>query len=75
MESTIFMSNCSQAVILPKEMSFPDDVRKVEVVAVGRPRIITPGGESWDAWFDAPAVSDDLMVEREQSVAPIREVF
>ncbi len=75
MESTIFMSNCSQAVLLPKEMSFPDDVRRVEVVAVGRTRIITPKGECWDTWFDGSGVSDDFITEREQSVAPIREVF
>lgn len=42
---------------------------------MGRTRIITPKGECGDAWFDAPAVSDDFMAEREQSVAQIKEVF
>lgn len=41
-------SNRSQAVRLPKAVALPEDVTRVEVVAVGRARIITPVGESWD---------------------------
>ncbi len=29
-----------------------EDVKKVEIIAIGRTRIITPAGESWDSWFD-----------------------
>ncbi|WP_458693826.1 AbrB/MazE/SpoVT family DNA-binding domain-containing protein, partial [Shigella sonnei] len=28
------------------------NVKRVEVIAVGRTRIITPAGETWDEWFD-----------------------
>lgn len=49
--STVFMNNKSQAVRLPKPVALPDDVKKVDIVKVGRARLITPAGESWDAWF------------------------
>lgn len=75
METTIFMSNRSQAVRLPKAVALPDGVRHVEIVAVGRTRIITPKGEAWDTWFDESSVSADFMAEREQPAAQIREAF
>lgn len=46
MHTTLFFSNRTQAVRLPKSISFPDDVKHVEIIAVGRSRIITPVGES-----------------------------
>jgi antitoxin VapB len=63
--STIFLSNRSQAVRLPKEVAFPAEVRLVEIVKVGERRIITPAGKRWDDFFlDGPKVSDDFMSER-----------
>ena len=75
METTVFMSNRSQAVRLPKAVALPDGVKHVEVVAVGRARIITPKGESWDTWFNEPGVTADFMAEREQPADQIREAF
>jgi antitoxin VapB len=75
METTVFMSNRSQAVRLPKAVALPDDVRQVEIVAIGRTRIITPKGEAWDTWFDGPGVSADFMAEREQPADQHREAF
>ena len=51
----------------------PDEVTHVEIVVVGRTRIITPVGESWDRWFDEPCMSADFMAEREQPTAQERE--
>lgn len=69
MERTgIFKSNNSQALQLPKSVAYPDSVKKVDIVMLGRARIITPAGESWDAWFDGEGVSDDFMARREQPV-------
>ncbi|HAW0238538.1 TPA: toxin-antitoxin system antitoxin VapB, partial [Escherichia coli] len=65
METTVFLSNRSQAVRLPKAVALPEDVKKVDVIAVGRTRIITPAGESWDSWFDGDSVSADFMNDRE----------
>jgi antitoxin VapB len=75
METTVFLSNRSQAVRLPKPVALPEDVKRVDVVAVGRTRIISPAGESWDAWFDGESVTADFMSEREQPEGQEREGF
>ena len=62
----IFMSNKSQAVRLPKSVELPVSLRKVDIVAIGLKRIITPAGKSWDEWFDSPGISEDFMPSREQ---------
>jgi antitoxin VapB len=50
-------------------------VKRVEIIAVGHTRIITPAGESWDSWFDGPGVTADFMAEREQPAEQEREAF
>lgn len=75
METTVFLSNRSQAVRLPKAVALPEDVKKVNVIAVGRTRIITPAGESWDNWFDGDSVSADFMNDREQPAIQERDAF
>ncbi|MBE7197086.1 MAG: antitoxin [Parafilimonas terrae] len=74
--STVFTSNRSQAVRLPKAVAFPEDVHQVDIMKVGRSRVIVPRGERWDDFFTNGArVSDDFMVERDQPVAEEREAF
>ncbi|WP_141010290.1 type II toxin-antitoxin system VapB family antitoxin, partial [Escherichia coli] len=53
----------------------PEDVKKVEIIAIGRTRIITPAGESWDSWFDGENVSADFMYIRDQPAMQERESF
>jgi antitoxin VapB len=74
-QSTLFKSNRSQAVRLPKAVALPDHVKRVDVIAIGRTRIITPAGESWDSWFDGESVSADFMDDREQPADQPRESF
>ncbi|MBK5551325.1 MULTISPECIES: type II toxin-antitoxin system VapB family antitoxin [unclassified Pseudomonas] len=74
-QTTIFMSNRSQAVRLPKAVAMPGDVKRVDVIAIGRARIITPAGEAWDSWFDGEGVSTDFMTDREQPIDQERESF
>ena len=69
----IFKSNQSQAVRLPKPVALPDNVREVDIVAVGITRVITPAGKSWDDWFDGLGVSGDFMTSREQPEDQARE--
>lgn len=45
-QGAVFQSNRSQAVRLPKAVALPNDVRRVDVVAIGRTRILTPVGGS-----------------------------
>jgi antitoxin VapB len=70
----VFTSNRSQAVRLPKAVAFPDDVHQVEIIKLGRSRLITPVGKRWDDWFEnSPRVSEDFMNERQQPAAEHRE--
>jgi antitoxin VapB len=74
--STLFRSNRSQAVRLPKAVAFPDNVRQVEIVKLRHSRIITPVGQRWDDFFlHGPRVSDDFMTERTQPAPEQREAF
>ncbi len=75
-KSTVFTSNRSQAVRLPKAVAFPEGVHEVEIIKVGNSRIITPAGKRWDDFFkNGPRVSDDFMNERVQPSAEEREPF
>lgn len=74
-QTTVFKSNTSQAVRLPKDVALPNDVKLVDVVAVGNRRIISPAGTAWDEWFENGAVSADFMRERSQPAAQVREPF
>lgn len=72
--STIFQTNRTQAVRLPKTVAFPDDVRQVEIVRIGHGRLITPVGRRWDDLFaTGPRVSEDFMTERQQPKAEERD--
>ncbi len=73
--TTVFKSNKTQAVRLPKAVALPDTIKSVEIVAVGNTRIITPAGESWDQWFDSRGVSDDFMLDRDQPADQAREAL
>lgn len=74
-QASVFKSNRSQAIRLPKAVALPDDVKRVDVIAIGRTRIITPAGESWDSWFDGLRASSDYMAERDQPADQEREEF
>jgi antitoxin VapB len=70
----VFTSNRSQAVRLPKAVAFPEDVHHVDILKIGRSRVIVPHGKRWDDLFQhGPRVSDDFMVERKQPTAEERE--
>jgi antitoxin VapB len=72
--STVFTSNRSQAVRLPKAVAFPGDVHQVEIVKLGHSRLISPVGKRWDDLFlHGPRASDDFMAERDQPRAEERE--
>ena len=73
--STVFTTNRSQVVRLPKPVALPEGVRQVEIVKVGRSRLISPVGHSWDAFFDGVEASDDFMRERVQPEAEAREAL
>jgi len=73
-KSTVFTSNRSQAVRLPKAVAFPEGVHQVEIIKLGQSRLITPAGRRWDDFFlTAPHATEDFMIERDQSAVEERE--
>ena len=73
-QATIFMNNRSQAVRLPAEMRFGDDVKKLRVRALGAERILAPADRVWDSFFlHEPAADDDFMAERAEQRPTERE--
>ncbi|WP_428376519.1 type II toxin-antitoxin system VapB family antitoxin [Lichenicoccus sp.] len=71
-QTTLFLSNRSQAVRLPKAVAFGDGVREVTIVQDGPRRIIVPVDASWDDFFDATGVD---LGDRRQPEAQERDSF
>jgi antitoxin VapB len=72
--STVFTTNRSQAVRLPKAVAFPESVHQVDIIKIGQSRLVCPVGKRWDDLFaSGPRASGDFMSEREQPAAEERE--
>ncbi|ACI51406.1 SpoVT/AbrB domain protein [Gluconacetobacter diazotrophicus PA1 5] len=70
--TTLFLSNRSQAVRLPKAVAFGEGVREVVIVPEGPRRIIAPAEAAWDDFFAAPGLD---LGERSQPAMQERERF
>ena len=71
----VFKSNTSQAIRLPKDVALPESVKRVDIIPVGRGRLIVPAGEGWDSWSYEEGVTVDFMASREQPVDQEREAM
>jgi antitoxin VapB len=71
-KTTVFLSNRSQAVRLPKDVAFPAGVREVAIIRDGARRVIIPANAVWDDFFAAPGVD---LGARAQPKAEIREAL
>ena len=73
---SVFENNRTQAVRLPAETRFPEGVKKVSVRVLGRDRVLSPLGCTWDSFFrSTDAVSEDFMTERAVQEQQNRESF
>lgn len=73
---TVFVNNRTQAVRLPVDSRFPENVKKVVVRVVGKDRILSPVDNTWDSFFlSEDGVSDDFMTERASQEQSERESF
>lgn len=70
--TTVFQSNRSQAVRLPKDVAFPDGVREVTILRDGARRVIVPSDRTWDDFFATPGID---LGERAQPPSQEREAF
>lgn len=74
METTVFMNNKTQAVRIPKEIAFPEEVKRVIARRQGNAIILTPALSHWDYFFTLPQLGDDFP-DREQPEHQDREDF
>lgn len=73
---TVFVNNRTQAVRLPVDSRFPENVKKVVVRVVGKDRVLSPVENTWDSFFlSEDAVSDDFLTERASQEQSERESF
>lgn len=63
-QSKVFRTKRHQIIRLPKAVALPHNVKLVDIVAIGRTRIISPARDCWDSWFDGEAATEDFMEER-----------
>jgi antitoxin VapB len=60
--------------IAAKAVAFPEGVHQIDIIKIGRSRLVCPVGKRWDDLFaNGPRASDDFMREREQPAAEERE--
>jgi antitoxin VapB len=74
-QGAVFKSNRSQAIRLPKALALPEEVKRVDIVALGPARLITPAGAVWDDWFNSDGVSTDFMADRDQPADQERDTL
>lgn len=73
-KGSVFVNNRTQAVRLPAETRFPDEVKQVNVRVVGKDRVLSPVANTWDSFFTAEeTVTDDFMEERASQEQSERE--
>ena len=73
---SVFVNNRTQAVRLPAETRFPDNVKNVTVRVLGQDRVLSPVDNTWDSFFHSDErVSDDFMSERATQEQSDREAF
>jgi antitoxin VapB len=79
-QAAIFKSNRSQAVRIPRELAFADEVKRVTIEPTGDGGLIIkpvqPNRKDWEAFFrDGPFVTDDFLADRNQGQDQEREPF
>jgi len=71
---TVFQTNRTQAVRLPKAVAFPDSVGRVNVEIVGETRVLTPVAGTWADWARTRRAADpEFLADREQGTAEERD--
>ena len=71
----VFKSNTSQAICLPRDVALPESIKRVDIIPVGRGRLIVPAGEGWDSWFREEGVTENFMASLEQPADQEREAM
>lgn len=56
LKATVFTSNRSQAVRLPKAAAFPEGVKELRVIPQGKGLLLVPVDALWDDFFARPGI-------------------
>jgi len=54
--ASVFTSNRSQAVRLPKAVAFPEGVKELRVIPQGKGLLLVPVDALWDDFFARPGI-------------------
>ncbi len=68
--TTLFLSNRSQSVRIPRALAFGDSVREVTILQDGPRRIIVPSDAAWDDFFEVEGAD---LGDRDQPEAQHRD--
>jgi antitoxin VapB len=60
-KAALFKSNRNQAVRIPKDMEFPEGVKDVYILKVGKKLEIIPAGALWDDFFAKLPADNDFV--------------
>lgn len=76
LQGSVFITNKSQAVRLPVEARFNENIKKVFIRRHGEELILCPVENTWDSFFFSDEkVTDDFLTERADQTESIREDF
>jgi len=72
--ASIFRNGANQAVRLPQELRFPEDVKEVRIRKQGNGLLISPVKPDWSSFFAMQVdVPDDFLENRDDSPPQSRE--
>ncbi|MGH8208055.1 MAG: type II toxin-antitoxin system VapB family antitoxin [Steroidobacteraceae bacterium] len=72
--ASIFRNGANQAVRLPQELRFPEDVKEVRIRKQGDSLLISPVRPDWASFFSMEMdVPDDFLERRDDSAPQSRE--
>ena len=72
--ASIFRNGANQAVRLPQELRFPEEVKEVHIRKQGDSLLISPVRPDWASFFSIRAdVPDDFLGQRDDSPPQSRE--
>ncbi len=76
LQGSVFVNNKTQAVRLPVEARFDENVKKVSIRTIGKERILSPIENTWDSFFLSDnKVTEDFLTERPEQTESVREAF
>lgn len=74
--ASIFRNGANQAVRLPQELRFPEEVKEVRIRKQGDSLLISPVRSDWASFFArAVDVPDDFLEQRDESPPQAREAL